>query len=74
VDFPEFNNDEEMAEWFEAHDIGAEQLDIASEVVIASDVEVSVGGMIYAVQGSSTSAAVTVAGDRNREITPAGAR
>lgn len=42
-DFPEFESDDEMREWFDTADLTAFRLDQALEVIVASRVELSVG-------------------------------
>lgn len=72
---PDFKNDAEMAEWFEANDVGAEDLEPADDVVIADDLAVSVVkvfgsvGLFTVGVGSS---APTVTGDRTPDLIPVG--
>ena len=41
--FPEFDSDDEMREWFDNADLSAFRLDQALEVIVATHVQLSVG-------------------------------
>jgi hypothetical protein len=52
--FPEFESDDEMRDWFEKADLSAYHLDQALEVVVASHVQLSIGGEEPASSGTTT--------------------
>jgi hypothetical protein len=75
MDIPDFKNDKEMAEWFEANDVDTTVLEVDESVVIADDLALTIINEVYAFapsnSGSATSASTVDEGDR--DLTPAGA-
>lgn len=74
MEFPDFKNDQEMADWFEAQDIEASDLEIANDVVIADDLAVVLVAEVYSFrpgETSSANAAPTVEGQRDLAVTRA---
>jgi hypothetical protein len=70
MEFPNFKNDQEMGEWFEANNVDPADLEIANGVTVSSDLTVGVVGQVYVLVGPSTSAASTVEGERDPDLTP----
>jgi hypothetical protein len=73
MEFPKFKTDAEMAAWFEAHNIEADALAIADDVVVSPDMKitsyvspptVSASTDAYSRPRSATAAA-TIKGNRN---------
>lgn len=75
ADFPDFKNDEEMAAWFEANNVSADDLEPADEVAFSPDLVVSLVSEIYSVASSShnrpATAAAASSADANLELEPA---
>lgn len=75
MEFPEFKSDDEMAAWFEANDVSADDLEPADDVVIASDLTASLIVTLYSsVQqnNSATGASAAASHDEaNQELAPA---
>lgn len=73
MDFPEFQNDDEMAAWFEANNVSAADLEIDPTVFVASDVTASLTLELFSMlptQNHSGNAAPTLAEKRQLELTP----
>jgi hypothetical protein len=70
MEFPKFKNDAEMAEWFEANDVEAEDLEPAN-VVIADDLIVTLAASseFFSLTPAPATSAASVANDRNPELT-----
>lgn len=76
MQFPEFHNDDEMAAWFEAHDVSASDLEPADDVVIAPDLAATLIAGIYSMLDNGSSAAPAVArssGEVNANLKPVAA-
>jgi hypothetical protein len=71
MNIPEFRNDSEMAEWAEANNLDAADLEDADEVTISSDVSVVVIGWLYSPVGAlegTTANSSPSATDQEREL------
>lgn len=71
MNIPEFRDDSEMAEWAEANDLDAADLEDADEVTIAHDVSVAVIGWLYSPVGVIEGGTVTSwpsATDQDRDL------
>ena len=69
MEFPVFQNDDEMAEWFEAHDIEPEALASADDITFSHDLRLTLVGDLYTAAFVSSSSALanaptTTAGER----------
>jgi hypothetical protein len=75
TDFPKFKNDDEMAEWFETNNVSATELETDHDVVISSNLSITLYGdlqsVVATVAGSSSSASTAPGADRNRRLVPA---
>jgi len=75
MDFPEFRDDQEMAEWFEANEVDPASLEVANDVTISPDLTVTLIAQVYSVHrdltanAAGSNAAVTTKGQR--VLTPA---
>lgn len=72
MEFPEFRDDQEMAEWFEANDVSASDLEIAEDVTISPSLAVRFVGEIYCLMGPGGSSVATSAPttEGTRHLTP----
>lgn len=74
MNIPQFRDDSEMAEWAEANNLDAADLEDADEVVIAEDVSVAVIGWLYspvgAIQGVTATSSPSSTPDEERELVP----
>ena len=69
--FPDFQDDDEMAAWFEKNDVSAADLEVADDVTISSDLAIVTE--VYSVRGpssSSSNVAPTKAGIRKQDLSP----
>lgn len=71
MDMPEFRDDQEMAEWFEAHDPDPADFEIADDVVVSPDLAVTLLAEVYSVipkresNAAGSNAAATARGKRD---------
>lgn len=72
MEFPDFRDDDEMAAWFEANDVSAADLEVADDVVVASNATVMLAVEVYRLR-SSQNAAPTRVGNRKQDVTPVSA-
>jgi hypothetical protein len=74
MNIPEFRDDSEMAEWAEANDLDAADLEDAEDVTIAHDVSVTVIGWLYspvgAIEGVTATSSPSSTPDEERELVP----
>jgi hypothetical protein len=65
MDFPEFRDDQQMGEWFEANDVSASDLTPAEDVAVSADLTVRFVGEIYCLMGPGGSSVATAAPTRD---------